>query len=43
MGVVGGAILIVVLGLFGVAADPAADAAEPDPAQSPSSTPEEQR
>ena len=42
MGVVGGAVLIVALGLFGVAADPAADE-EPTAAAHPSSTPEEQR
>ncbi|MDN5820889.1 MAG: signal peptidase II, partial [Brachybacterium sp.] len=43
MGVVVGALLIVALGLFGVAADPAADAPGPGPEQTPSSTPEEQR
>jgi len=43
MAVVGGAILIVVLGLFGVAPDPATDEQETEPAESPSADPEESR
>ncbi|ASK67218.1 signal peptidase II [Brachybacterium avium] len=43
MAVVGGAILIIALGLFGVAADPAADAPAAESPGSPDATPEEPR
>ncbi|ATG53274.1 signal peptidase II [Brachybacterium vulturis] len=43
MAVVGGAILIIALGLFGVAADPAADAPAPESQESRDTTPEEPR
>ncbi|WP_394214487.1 signal peptidase II [Brachybacterium vulturis] len=43
MAVVGGAILIIALGLFGIAADPATDAPAPESAQNRDTTPEEPR